>query len=120
MSPKRTCDQSPKHRGPFFTVTIVAREAGRGSRIGGKPRREYRHVLGHVCRKCLRAAVIRAKGKNLLPIRNRKRRVIGVVAVPPPQNVSGSVEPPANFAGPGNGGEPWGNRALKGLKNGVS
>jgi hypothetical protein len=119
MSPKRTCDQSPKHRGPFFTVTIVAREAGRGSRIGGKPRREYRHVLGHVCRKCLRSAVIRARGKNLLPRKGRKIRA-GKVAVPPPQNLPGNTDTPNNFAGPGNGGEPLGNRALEGLKNGVS
>jgi hypothetical protein len=91
MSPKRTCDQSPDHRGKFFTVTIVAREAGRGSRIGGKPRREYRHVLGQVCRKCLRAAVIKARGKNLLPRKGRKIRA-GKVAVPPPQNMPGSTD----------------------------
>jgi hypothetical protein len=119
MSPKRTCDQSPKHRGPFFTVTVMAREAGRGSRLGGKPRREYRHVLGHVCRKCLRAAIIKARGKNLLPRKGRKIRA-GKVAVPPCQNLPGNTDAPSRILGPGNGGEPWGNRALEGLKNGAS
>ena len=109
MSPKRTCDQSPKHRSPFFTVTVVVREAGRGSRMEGKKRREYRHVLGHVCRKCLRTAIIRARGKNLLP-KKRKRGPVGKVAVPPYQTDAGNTNTPNNFSGPGNVGEPLGNR----------
>jgi hypothetical protein len=75
------CRESETHRGPFFTVTVVARQAGRGSRIGGKERREYRHVLGRVCRKCLRSCMVKARGKNLLR-KSVSRRVIGKVVVP--------------------------------------
>ena len=109
MSPKRTCDTSPLHTGKFFTVTIVAREAGRGSRIGGKPRREYRHVLGQVCRKCLRAAVIKARGKNLFPREGRKVRA-GKVAVPPASEVNPAMDTAVGNLRAGNGGEPMGNR----------
>ena len=75
------CRESEKHRGPFFTVTVVARQAGRGTRIGGKERREYRHVLGRVCRKCLRSCTVKARGKNLLR-KSVSRSVVGKVAVP--------------------------------------
>jgi len=75
------CRESESHRGPFFTVTVVARQAGRGSRIGGRQRREYRHVLGRVCRKCLRSCVVKAREKNLLR-KDVSRRVVGKVAVP--------------------------------------
>jgi hypothetical protein len=84
------CKESEAHRGPFFTVTVVARQSGRGSRIGGKQRREYRHVLGHVCRKCLRSCVVKARGKNLL--RKRARRVVGKVVVSLPPNNAPAVD----------------------------
>lgn len=84
------CKESDTHRGPFFTVTVVARQAGRGSRIGGKERREYRHVLGRVCRMCLRRAIVKARGENLLR-KDATRRAIGKVAVPRPENESRGV-----------------------------
>ncbi len=66
MSPKRTCGESAGHKGPFFTVTVVAMEVGRGSRKPGKERRQYRRVLGTVCRKCLAASIVKVRGRKLM------------------------------------------------------
>jgi hypothetical protein len=80
MSPKRTCSESAGHKGPFFTVTVSALEVGRGSRKPGKERRHYRHVVGTVCRKCLRASVVKVRGSKLVRKKSR-RSPAGKVAV---------------------------------------
>lgn len=80
MSPKRTCSESAGHKGPFFTVTVSALEVGRGSRLPGKERRNYRRVLGTVCRKCLAASLIKVRGKKLLR-KKRARGASGKIAV---------------------------------------
>jgi hypothetical protein len=113
------CRESEKHRGPFFTVTVVARQAGRGSRRGGKERLEYRHVLGRVCRKCLRSCMVKARGKNLLR-RNASRVTVGKVAVPRPENETPAMGTAWGKLRAANGGEPLGNRDCGRRENGVS
>jgi len=78
MSPKRTCGESSGHKGPFFTVTVVAMEVGRGSRVPGKERRQYRRVIGTVCRKCLRASLIKVRGAKLMQKKSCKPGVLKV------------------------------------------
>ncbi len=78
MSPKRTCSESAGHKGPFFTVTVVAMEVGRGSRVPGKERRQYRRVLGTVCHKCLRTSLIKVRGAKLIRKKSGKPGVVKV------------------------------------------
>jgi len=81
MSPKRTCSESSGHKGPFFTVTVAATEVGRGSRMPGKERRHYRRVVGTVCRKCLRASLIKVRGVKLMRKKSRKPGVVKVAVI---------------------------------------
>lgn len=61
-----------KKKGPFFTVTVVAMEVGRGTRMPGAERRQYRRIVGSRCLRCLRSARVTVLCKNLLPKRIRK------------------------------------------------
>ena len=70
MSPEK-CGMSEQHRGPFFTITLVAYQSGPGSRMEGKKRRQVRYVVGRVCRDCVSSLLVRVKGSKLLP----KKRV---------------------------------------------
>ena len=70
MSPEK-CQMSDSHKGPFFTITIVAYQSGPGSRVEGKKRRQFRYVVGRVCRDCFSRALVNVKGKKVLP----KKRV---------------------------------------------
>ena len=66
MSPEK-CQRSGLHRGPFFTIKVVAFQSGPGSRVVGKKRRQVRYVVGRVCRECVSSLLIRVKGQKLLP-----------------------------------------------------
>jgi hypothetical protein len=72
MSPKRIWSESAGHKGPFFTVTVCAMQVGRGSRVDGKERQQYRRVIGSVCRKCLPASLIKVRGAKLMGRKSRK------------------------------------------------
>ncbi len=85
MSPKKTCSESAGHKRPFFSVTVVAMEVGSGTRVPGKERRQYRRVVGTLCRKCLRASLIKVRGAKLLG-RKSRRSPAGKVAVSRTEN----------------------------------
>ena len=68
MSPEK-CQMSQSHRGPFFTITVVAFQSGPGSRVRGKERRQVRYVVGRLCRKCLSSSLVKVKGQRLFPKR---------------------------------------------------
>jgi len=70
VSPEK-CQRSELHRGPFFTITLVAFQSGPGSRVEGKKWRQVRYVVGRVCRDCVSSLLVRVKGEKLLP----KKRV---------------------------------------------
>jgi hypothetical protein len=67
LPPKRGCQNSEKHVGPFFTITTEATEFGEGTRIPGKKRIRARQVVAHFCADCLLSARIVLDGKALLP-----------------------------------------------------
>ena len=76
------CRNSEEHKGPFFTLTLVAYQSGPGSRVEGKKRRQVRYVLGRVCRDCIPSSLIRVNGKKLLP----KKRIRRSGGLPVPKN----------------------------------
>ena len=81
------CHRSQEHRGPFFTITVVANESGPGSRLGGKERKQVRYVVGRLCRKCLRKSRVRVSGKKLIR-KKRWQSSAAKVAVSPAQNAA--------------------------------
>lgn len=54
------------HNAPFFTVTVLAVQAGPGTRGRGFKRRILRQTLGRVCEGCLKRAEFRGQGRVLL------------------------------------------------------
>lgn len=105
------CRESEKHRGKFYTISIICREAGRGSRREGRERLEYRYVLARLCRKCLKRCEVHARGKNLVG-KNASRVRLGKVAVPRAQNLLPGGDIADRNLRALNGGEPAGNRSL--------
>lgn len=77
---KEKCQNADTHKGPYFTITMVAFQSGPGSRKNGKQRRMYRHVMGRLCRECLRRSRIRVKGQRILP-KKRVRQSAGLPAL---------------------------------------
>lgn len=69
MSILRQCDSNPKHKGPLYTVTLVA-VAG-AMQEGRRP--NYRVVLGHLCLACIQGGVFPALRGRWLPGRPRRR-----------------------------------------------
>src|SRR5260221_3316328 len=65
----KRCDSSRRHKGPFYTVSILTREVGRGSRQPGYRRAMQTKFIGTLCGECLAAGRIEAEGKELLPKR---------------------------------------------------
>ena len=65
MLPEK-CHRSESHKGPYFTITVVAFQAGPGTRARGKERRQVRYVVGRLCRKCVSCSLIRVRGEKLL------------------------------------------------------
>ena len=66
------CGMNAKHKGPFFTLTLIAFQCGPGSRVKGKSRKKVSYVVGRLCRRCIRQSQVRVKGEKLFPKRKRK------------------------------------------------
>lgn len=67
-----TCSMNASHKGPYFTITVVAHQSGPGSRVRGKERRQVRYVVGRLCRRCVRQSLVKVKGQKLFPKRRAK------------------------------------------------
>jgi hypothetical protein len=77
------CSMNHAHKGPYFTITVVAHQCGPGSRVRGKERRKVSYVVGRLCRRCVRRSLVSVKGQKLFPKRRAKNAGIpGVSAVP--------------------------------------
>jgi hypothetical protein len=92
------CSMNHAHKGPFFTITVVAHQSGPGSRVHGKERKQIRYVVGRLCRRCVRQSLLRVKGQKLFP--KRRRRSGGF----PPENSLSAVDIAKNKNTPG---KPW-------------
>ncbi len=64
----KRCDASRRHKGPFYTLIIHAREVGRGSRQPGYRRAAQTKKVATLCKECLLAGRIEAEGKDLVPL----------------------------------------------------
>lgn len=60
------CQYSPKHPQPFFSVQVVTREVGPGTRTHTHPRMVVSRMVGTFCSDCLLTARIILEGKTLL------------------------------------------------------
>ena len=63
----KRCDASRRHKGPFYTLIIHAREVGRGSRQPGYRRAAQTKKVATLCAECLRDANFQLAGKELMP-----------------------------------------------------
>jgi hypothetical protein len=63
----KRCESSRRHKAPFFSVSILTREVGRGSRVPGHRRAAQKKFVTTLCRECLAAGEVRAEGKDLIP-----------------------------------------------------
>ncbi len=59
------CDNGEDHSGPYFTVILIATEAGPGTRVGNRKRRIGRLTIARLCWTCLRKAEFRVQGQQL-------------------------------------------------------
>src|SRR5258708_6591060 len=63
----KRCDSSRRHKAPFYTLIVFAREVGRGSRQPGYQRAIQTKRLATFCAECLSAARLEIEGKEILP-----------------------------------------------------
>ncbi len=66
---KNRCENAAEHKGPFYSVEIVARQTGVGSRINdtqGRRRERKTLRLGVFCRSCMFDQAFRATGAAVL------------------------------------------------------
>ncbi len=63
---KTKCDNSQKHVGPFFTITIVAHEVGKATRSAGRKRIQARRVVGRLCADCVLKSRFQIDGSKVL------------------------------------------------------
>jgi len=63
----KRCESSRRHKAPFFSVSILTREVGRGSRLPGYRRAAQKTFVTTLCGDCLKVGRIEADGKDLVP-----------------------------------------------------
>jgi hypothetical protein len=57
------CDVSKKHDGPFFSVSAIAYQVGRGVFPKGKKRKLRHYRFGRFCKACLESRPLRFHGR---------------------------------------------------------
>jgi len=63
----KRCDNSRRHKGPFYSIVISRREVGRGSRRPGYRRATQTKTVATLCSECLGAANFQLAGEGLMP-----------------------------------------------------
>lgn len=63
----KRCSNSRAHKAPFYTVSAIAREVGRGTREPGAQRITRKRKIATLCGECLEAAKFEIEGKSVKP-----------------------------------------------------
>lgn len=71
MDRTQWCENGQAHRGPFFTVSILALEVGPGSRQKNRTHILARKTLARLCATCLRGARLRLEGREFFTLASR-------------------------------------------------
>lgn len=71
VQPVSGCDKSAtdfsfQHTGPFWSVSMIAREVGPGARVRGRKRTECRLQMVKLCSRCLFLARFDVRGSSVM------------------------------------------------------